>query len=180
MDINNLILIFFLISFGTLFYKYFILIISKYSPKLLIDDQLKKPQAFHITPTPVVGGMGIFFSFIIIYLYFSLFKNIVLFEYLSFCIPFFLLGLLDDLRLNIRPKFRLILMISFLITSIILNNFYIENTGISFLNRLLEIDIFALFFICLCFLFIINGSNLVDGYNGLLGIHTLIILVNLK
>ena len=56
MDINNLILIFFLISFGTLFYKYFILIISKYSPKLLIDDQLKKPQAFHVTPTPIVGG----------------------------------------------------------------------------------------------------------------------------
>jgi len=43
----------------------------------------------------------------------------------------------------------------------------------------LEIDIFALFFICLCFLFIINGSNLIDGYNGLLGIHTLIILTNL-
>jgi len=29
---------------------------------------------------------------------------------------------------------------------------------------------------CLCFLFIINGSNLIDGFNGLLGIHTLIII----
>ena len=43
----------------------------------------------------------------------------------------------------------------------------------------MEIDIFALFFVCLCFLFIINGSNLIDGYNGLLSIHTLIILINL-
>jgi len=43
----------------------------------------------------------------------------------------------------------------------------------------LEIDIFALFFVCLCFLFIINGSNLIDGYNGLLSIHALIILINL-
>ena len=34
-------------------------------------------------------------------------------------------------------------------------------------------------FVCLCFLFIINGSNLIDGYNGLLSIHTLIILINL-
>jgi len=59
------------------------------------------------------------------------------------------------------------------------NNFYVENTGIKFLNRFLEIDIFALFFVCLCFLFIINGSNLIDGYNGLLSIHTLIILINL-
>jgi len=34
-----------------------------------------------------------------------------------------------------------------------------------------------LFFICLCFLFIINGSNLIDGFNGLLGIHSLIIFL---
>ena len=32
-------------------------------------------------------------------------------------------------------------------------------------------------FICLCFLFIINGSNLIDGFNGLLGIHALIIFI---
>ena len=70
-------------------------------------------------------------------------------------------------------------MIVFLITLVITNKFYIENTGIGFLNRFLEIDIFALFFVCLCFLFIINGSNLIDGYNGLLGIHSLIILINL-
>ena len=70
-------------------------------------------------------------------------------------------------------------MIVFLITLVISNKFYIQNTGIAFLNRFLEIDIFALFFICLCFLFIINGSNLIDGYNGLLGIHTFIILANL-
>ena len=31
----------------------------------------------------------------------------------------------------------------------------------------------------MCFLFIINGSNLIDGFNGLLGIHALIIFVAL-
>ena len=70
-------------------------------------------------------------------------------------------------------------MIFLLISLVISNKFYVENTGIEFLNRFLEIDIFALFFVCLCFLFIINGSNLIDGYNGLLSIHTLIILINL-
>jgi UDP-N-acetylmuramyl pentapeptide phosphotransferase/UDP-N-acetylglucosamine-1-phosphate transferase len=70
-------------------------------------------------------------------------------------------------------------MLIFLIGLVISNNFYIQSTGINFLNRFLEIDIFALFFVCLCFLFIINGSNLIDGYNGLLSIHTLIILINL-
>ena len=70
-------------------------------------------------------------------------------------------------------------MILFLIILVIYNEFYIEKTGLAFLNNLLEIDIFSLFFICLCFLFIINGSNLIDGFNGLLGIHALIIFVTL-
>ena len=76
-------------------------------------------------------------------------------------------------------KFRLLAMIFLLISLVVSNNLYVENTGIKSLNRFLEIDIFSLFFVCLCFLFIINGSNLIDGYNGLLSIHTLIILTNL-
>ena len=179
MDLNNLILFFVLISFGLSFYRFFLLIQNKYNSKLFLDDELGKPQAFHESPTSVIGGICIFFSFLIVYFHFLLFKNIIFFEYLSFCTVFFILGLSDDLKLNIRPKFRLFIMIVSLITLVIFNKFYIENTGIAFLNRFLEIDIFALFFVCLCFLFIINGSNLIDGYNGLLGIHTFIILVNL-
>ena len=179
MDLNNLIFFFVLISFGLFFYRYFLLILHKYNSKLLVDDDLKKPQAFHASPVSTSGGIGIFFSLSILCLYLFLSKQIIFYEYLSFCTLFFILGLSDDLKLNIRPKFRLIVMIFFLITLVISNKFYIENTGIGFLNRLLEIDIFALFFVCLCFLFIINGSNLIDGYNGLLSIHTLIILINL-
>ena len=179
MFLNNLILIFFLIGFNIIFYKYFVLILNKYNLKLLADDQFQKPQAFHESPVSTSGGIGIFFSFLILFLYLFLSKQVIYYEYLLFGTLFFILGLLDDLKLNIRPKFRLLLMIAFLITLVIFNKLYIENTGIRFLNRFLEIDIFALFFVCLCFLFIINGSNLIDGYNGLLGIHTLIILINL-
>ena len=179
MDLNNLIIFFILIGFGIIFYSYFPKILNKLNPKLFVDGELNKPQAFHEAPISTVGGVGIFFSFLIVSLYFFLTKQIVYYEYLSFCTLFFLLGVSDDLKLNIKPKFRLIIMIVFLITLVISNKFYIQNTGINFLNRFLEIDILALFFICLCFLFIINGSNLIDGYNGLLGIHTLIILANL-
>ena len=179
MDLNNLILSFILVSFGFIFYKYFLFVSNKYNSKLLIDDDLKKPQAFHEVPVLTAGGLEIFFSFLILCLYLFLSKQIIYYEFLSFCTLFFILGFLDDLKLNIMPKLRLIMMIIFLFALIISNKFYVENTGIDFLNRFLEIDIFALFFVCLCFLFIINGSNLIDGYNGLLGIHTLIILTNL-
>ena len=82
--------------------------------------------------------------------------------------------------MNIKPTARLILMIIFLILMITYNNFYIEKTGIEFLNQWLSnYKIFSLIFISLCFLFVINGANLIDGYNGLLGFHSLIILLNL-
>jgi len=121
-----------------------------------------------------------FFSLLIVFWYFSFFKNIIFYEYLFICIPFFILGIVDDVKINIKPTIRLILMILFLFVSISYNNFYIEKTGIEVLNNWLESSkIFSLIFICLCFLFVINGANLIDGYNGLLGFHSLIILINL-
>ena len=179
MDLNNLILFFLLVIFGLFFYKYFFLFLNKFNSKLFIDDEFKKPQAFHEISVSTYGGIGIFISLLILCLYLFLSKQIIYYEYLSFCTVFFILGLMEDLKFNLKPKLRLIIMIVFLIILVISNNFYIENTGIEFLNRFLEIDIFALFFICLCFLFIVNGSNLIDGYNGLLSIHALIILINL-
>ena len=179
MDLNNLILFFFLVIFSLFFYKYFFLFLNKFNSKLFIDDEFKKPQAFHEISVSTYGGIGIFISLLILCSYLFLSKQIIYYEYLSFCTLFFILGLMEDLKFNLKPKLRLIIMIAFLIILVISNNFYIENTGIRFLNRFLEIDIFALFFICLCFLFIVNGSNLIDGYNGLLSIHTLIILINL-
>ena len=173
---NDLIFIFFLICFGLFFYKSLLLIINKYNSNLLIDDQLRKPQAFHTSPTPLVGGIGIFFSLLIVFFYLFLFKDIFFLEYLSFCTLFFFLGFVDDVKINFNPKIRLALMIAFLILLIKYNNFYIEQTGIQVLNAWLDhIKYFSLFFVCLCFLFVINGANLIDGYNGLLGIHSLII-----
>ena len=180
MDLNNLILFFFLIGFSLFFYKYFLAVLYKYNPKLLIDDQFNKPQAFHESAISIAGGLSLFFSLLIIICNFLLFKNIIFFEYLSICTVLFALGFIDDIRINIQPRIRLVLMIIFLIFLIKYNSFYIENTGIEVLNNWLEnSEVFSLIFICLCFLFVINGANLVDGYNGLLGFHSLIILLNL-
>ena len=126
MELNNYILFFFLFLFTLFFYKYFPSIIYKFNSNILIDNEYKKPQAFHEYSISTSGGLGIFFSFLIVFFYFLFFKQIIYFEYLSFCTLFFLLGLLDDLKLNIRPKFRLILMIFFLVSLVIFNKFYVE------------------------------------------------------
>jgi len=181
MDLNNLIFVFFLVILGLLFYKYFPLFLKRNNFRFLIDDQYKKAQAFHESPIPTVGGIGIFLLLIIVYVNFLFFNNVTLFDYLSFGTLFFVLGFADDIKINIKPKIRLILMIIFLVLLIKYNNFYLEKTGIEILDNFLKnSEIFSLFFICLCFLFIINGANLIDGYNGLLTIHSIIILLNLS
>ncbi len=180
MDSNNFTLIFIITLFSLFFFKFIVLIFKKNYPKLLIDDRLNKPQAFHESPVSVTGGLGIFLSFLIIFFYFFQFKNVIFLQYLTFCSLIFALGFVDDLKINVKAEVRLLLMTIFLVFMVKYNNFYLENTGIEFLNNWLAASkIFSLIFICLCFLFIINGANLIDGYNGLLGIHSLIILINL-
>ena len=176
MELNNIISPFLLLLFGYLFSKYFLLIIKKSKSDLLSDNQFQKPQAFHRNSTYRLGGLIIFSLLILVFLYLYVSKNIFFSEYISFCTLFFLLGFVDDLKIDIKPKFRLFIMILFLIFLVIYNKFSIERISLEYLDHLIKIDIFALFFVCLCFLFIINGSNLIDGFNGLLSIHSLIIL----
>jgi UDP-GlcNAc:undecaprenyl-phosphate/decaprenyl-phosphate GlcNAc-1-phosphate transferase len=180
MESNNLILTFILIIFGSFFYKYLLKTINKYKPKFLVDDQFTKPQAFHYQPISHGGGLCIFLSLLIVCLNFLLIENKLLLPYLSFGFLFFFLGFIDDLKISISPKIRLFFMIFFLTLLINLNDFYIEKTGIEFIEKWLQDSkTFSLIFVCLCFLFIINGTNLIDGYNGLLGIHSIIILTTL-
>ena len=177
MELNNIIFSLFLIFFGYFFSKYLLLIFKKSKSNLLADNQFQKLQAFHENSTYKLGGIIIFSLLILVFLYLYFSRNIFSSEYVSFCTLFFLLGLVDDLKISIAPKFRLIIMIAFLITLVISNEIYIKKTGLEFLDNLVAIDIFSLMFMCLCFLFIINGSNLIDGFNGLLGIHALIIFI---
>jgi len=177
MELNNIIFAFFLLFFGYFFNKYLLVFLKKTKSIFLADNQFQKPQAFHENSTYRLGGIMFFSLFAIVSLYLFVSKNIFYPEYISFCTLFFLLGWLDDLKINVEPNFRLLIMIFILIILVVSNKFYIEKTGFKFLNDLLEINIFSLIFICLCFLFIINGSNLIDGFNGLLGIQALIIFI---
>ena len=83
MDSNNIIFFFILTLVTFFFYKYFLYFTSNYSPKLLIDDNLSKPQAFHTYPVSIAGGLGIFFAFTLTTLYLFFFKQIVYYEYIS-------------------------------------------------------------------------------------------------
>ena len=65
-------------------------------------------------------------------------------------------------------------MSSFLFLCVKIFSIEINGIDLIFLNNILSINIIYVF-IVLCFLFIINGSNLIDGFNGLLAFQLIII-----
>ncbi len=155
------------------------LIIQKFSHKIsngaLLDDDFNKPQAFHSFPVSRCGGLSSFIVFLIfIFFYNSIFSNLYI-EYLVICSGLFFIGFVEDLKINLSPKIRLFLMTVLLLFSVNFFSIDILKIELFFLNVLLQNKLFVILFISLCFLFIVNGANLIDGFNGLLGIHLIII-----
>ena len=165
--------IFALISF------FIFLLVEKYSNKSIIsilkDDDFLKPQSFHEKPVTRSGGVGCIISLIIfLFIYYLLYSKF-LYEYFFIGLSLFLIGYLDDVKIKISPNSRLILMSVSLILFISIFSIKIQNIDIIFLNYWLDNLFFSCIFVTLCFLFIINGANLIDGFNGLLAINLLII-----
>ncbi|OUX53181.1 MAG: hypothetical protein CBE47_03750 [Pelagibacteraceae bacterium TMED287] len=168
-----------LLSAYILFSFFIFLIIIKISPKIfggkLLDDDFQKPQAFHSTLTPRAGGIALILSFILfIYLY-KLFFSINYNEYLFLSLGLFSLGLIGDIKKEFNPTFRLLFMSIIILITINIYSLNLEKVDFIFLNNLIDNVFFLNIFLLLCFLFIINGANLIDGFNGLLGLHILII-----
>ena len=76
MALNNIIFLLFIIIFGFYFNKYLLFFFKKINTRLLVDDQFKKPQAFHENPVPRLGGVTLYLllATTFVYLFFS--KNI--------------------------------------------------------------------------------------------------------
>ena len=162
------------------FLTFFIfLLVSKYSYKLnngiLLDNDFTKPQAFHNEEISRSGGLASLISLFIFFGIYNLLFSKILYEYIFVCSTLFLVGYLDDLKIRIKPIFRLLLMTVFLIIIINFLSIEIKNIDLIFLDSWLNNQIFSTFFILLCFLFIVNGANLIDGFNGLLTINLIII-----
>ena len=169
----NVLSLFSLISF------FIFLLVEKFSNKLfngqLLDSDFIKPQAFHRKAIYRSGGLASYLLFLIyIYLHNTFFFNIFI-EYLVITTGMFVIGFLDDLKVNLKPILRLSLMIILLSLSINFFSLNIQKVDLIFLDIWLQNKFFLILFIVLCFLFVINGSNLIDGFNGLLALNLLII-----
>ena len=130
---------------------------TKYLKNYSGDDHQKFTTNKNI---PLTGGF-----FIIIVFLLALFEENNFF--LISIILIFSLGLFSDLNKIISPNKRLLLQVIIVLFLIIFTNLEINSTRVIILDKFLENNIFNIFFVSFCVLVLINGTNFIDGLNGL-------------
>ena len=120
---------------------------------------------------PLSGG--IFLIFPIIYLYSN---NLILVTFLS---TIFLLGFFSDRKILVSPKKRFLFQVFSILLFVIIADLKILTSRIELFDIMLSNQVFAYLFSTFCLLILINGSNFIDGLNGLLISYSLIVIYTL-
>ena len=144
-------------------YSFFVILLSIFfkKKKLFLNYTGDRHQFFSNKKNiPLIGGI-----FLVIPLIFLNYQNII---YSILLILIFLLGFLSDQKILISSKKRFQLQITLVFFSVIFLDLEILSSKLIFFDYLLKNSVFNIFFTSFCLLILINGSNFIDGLNGLL------------
>ena len=95
------------------------------------------PQTFHKKSTSRLGGIAIYFPLIITSYFIDSAGNYDFLRLAIICIlPVFFVGLLDDLNIDVKPIYRLLLLLPTPILFFFLLDIRIESVGIIFFDDL--------------------------------------------
>ena len=117
---------------------------------------------------PLVGGI-----FLVIPILSINYNNIF---YILIILSIFMLGFLSDRKVIVSAKQRFLFQIILIFFSVIFLDLKILSSRIVFFDNLLELFYFNILFTCFCLLILINGSNFIDGLNGLLLIYMTMVI----
>ena len=117
---------------------------------------------------PLVGGI-----FLILPLLFLNYENLT---YCLSILAIFLLGFFSDQKILVSAKKRFIFQTILVFFSVIFLDLKILSSRLFLFDSFLDISIFNLFFTTFCLLILVNGSNFIDGLNGLLLIYMLSVI----
>ena len=120
---------------------------------------------------PLAGGL-----FILVPIVF--FLNDLLIN--SFIILIYLIGFFSDRKILVSPKIRFLIQCFLILLFVIISDVKVNSSRIELFDDILRNGIFATFFSAFCLLILINGSNFIDGLNGLLISTTIIIFFMLN
>ncbi|ADR19054.1 glycosyltransferase family 4 protein [Calditerrivibrio nitroreducens] len=166
----------FLLSFIVSFIVNLLIIkLSSRIDRLVTDHLHDGPQKFHDRPTPRIGGVGVFIAFSLAAFYAQVSENNNYLMLLISSLPVFLFGVLEDVLKKISPKVRLLAAALSALLVYLLLNVYLTRIGIPYLDNIFEIKLIALCFTIFCIAGVANAINIIDGYNGLASVVSMII-----
>ena len=116
---------------------------------------------------PLAGGF-----FILVPIIF--FLNDILIN--CFLISIYLIGFFSDRKILVSPKKRFLIQCVLILLFVAIFDIKINSSRIELFDNMLNNKIFAIPFSAFCLLILINGSNFIDGLNGLLISCTAIVL----
>ena len=117
---------------------------------------------------PLTGGI-----FLIIPIIFFYSNDLILVFFFS---AIFLIGFFSDRKILISAKIRFFFQIFLILSFVIITDLKILTSKIELFDMMLNNRLFAYFFSSFCLLILINGSNFIDGLNGLLISYSLIVI----
>ena len=91
-----------------------------------------------------------------------------------------LIGIFSDTKVLVSPKKRFLFQLSLIVFSVTFLNLEILSSRLIFFDNFLEEKIFNIFFTSFCMLVLLNGSNFIDGLNGLLITYVTIVIIVLS
>ena len=126
----------------------FLILLDKISARFGISNVRKGPQTLHKKSISRFGGVGIFISLLVV----SVVSDVAEYDFIQtllFCsLPVFILGIIDDFQISIRPSIRLLIVFP----SAYLMYFFLgteaNDLEIPLLDKLFSFEWFSILFIC--------------------------------
>ena len=118
---------------------------------------------------PLSGGILLIVPLFLIFIKYPIFD--------IFLMLIFFIGFLSDRKLITSAKKRFIFQIFLIIFFVLFSELKIVSSRLEFIDNLLQNNFFAYFFSSFCLLILMNGSNFIDGLNGMLILYVIIILL---
>ena len=173
-----------MIEFSLIIFSLVIIyLINKYrnniAQKTNLLDSPDRIRKLHKKKIPLLGGIMIFSSFILINLYLIFFQELTKTTFIIFICSMFclILGLIDDIKkVSYKYKFLALIIIFYLFANLDpylqINKIYFSTFDKEFYLNYLSIP-----FTILCLLLLTNSINLIDGIDGLCILISIIFII---
>ena len=161
----------------SLLFSLLLIHISKIAGIKGIVNLRNSPQTLHKKSISRFGGIAIFISLLIV----SLFDSNESYRFLKVALycssPIFIMGILDDFQVEIKPIIRLLIVFPSAFLSYYFLGIEAYSVDIPYLDYLFKFEIFSIIFICFAIAGMVNAFNIIDGVNGLVLLYSLSICI---